>query len=177
MFWCRDANVQSASECLLAHFRRFGWPNMIRSDRGSHFANNLMKEFLDLTGTPHNLTLAYSSQVNTFVERVNKEVNRHLRGLVFNTLSLVHYAKCTPFVQRIINNSINRRTNASPASILFADKLDMNRGILTSHLSPTLTSSNSTYITDLIEYRTRSSMQQLFLFKDVMINKKSPHRV
>ena len=57
---------------------------MIRSDRGSHFANDLIKDFLDLCGTPHNLTLAYSKQENAIVERVNKEVNRHLRGLVFD---------------------------------------------------------------------------------------------
>ena len=61
MFWCKDATAQSASECLLTHFGRFGSPNMIRSDRGSHFANDLIKEFIDLTDTPHNLTLAYSS--------------------------------------------------------------------------------------------------------------------
>ena len=58
MFCCKNANAQSASECLLAHFGRFGSPNMIRSDRGSHFFNDLIKKFLDLTGTPHNLTLA-----------------------------------------------------------------------------------------------------------------------
>ena len=124
---------------------------MIRSDRGSHFANDLIKEFLDLTDTPHNLTLAYSSQENAIVERVNKEINRHLKGLVFDTQSLVHYAKCIPFVQRIINSSVNKRTGASPASILFADKLDLNRGILTPHLLPMVSSSNSTYIADLIE--------------------------
>ena len=151
MFWCKDATAQSASECLLTQFGRFGLPNMIRSDRGSHFANDLIKECLDLTGTPHNLTLAYSSQENAIVERVNKEVNRHVRGLVFDTPSLEHYAKCIPFVQRIINSSVNRRTNASPASILFGNKLDLNRGILTPHLLPTLTSSNSTYITDPID--------------------------
>jgi hypothetical protein len=60
MFWCKDAGSESAANCLLAHFGRFGSPNLIRSDRGSHFANDLIKEFLDLTGTPHNLTLAYS---------------------------------------------------------------------------------------------------------------------
>ena len=70
---------------------------------------------------------------------------------MFHTSSLEHYAKCTPFVQCIINSSVNRRTNASPASILFGNKLDLNQGILTPHLLPTLTSSNSTYITDLID--------------------------
>ena len=43
---------------------------MVRLDRGSHFANDLIKEFIDLTGTPHNLTLGYSSQENAIVERV-----------------------------------------------------------------------------------------------------------
>ena len=151
MFWCKDANTGSAAETLLTHFGRFGSPNMMRSDRGSHFANDPMKEFLDLAGRPHNLTLSYSSQENAIVERVNKEVNRHLKGLVFDTPSLVHYAKCIPFLQRILNSSVNERSGASPASILFADKLDLNRGILTPHLLHMITSSNSTYITDLIE--------------------------
>ena len=70
---------------------------------------------------------------------------------MFDTPSLVHYAKSILFVQRIINSSVNKRTGASPASILFADKLDLNRGILTPHLLPTVTSSNSTYINDLID--------------------------
>ena len=78
LFWCADADAdaKSAADCLLAHFGRFGSPNMIRSDRGSHFANDMIKDFLDLCGTPHNLTLTYSKQENAIVERVNKEVNR-----------------------------------------------------------------------------------------------------
>lgn len=74
---------------------------MIRSDRGSHFANDLIKEFLDLTGTPHNMTLTYSKQENAIVERVNKEVNRHLRALTFETANLDEYQMCIPLVQRI----------------------------------------------------------------------------
>lgn len=49
------------------------------------------------------------------------------------------------------NSSINEGAGASPASILFADKLDLNRGILTSHLLPIVTSSNSTYINTFID--------------------------
>ena len=105
---------------------------MIRSDRGSHFANDLIKDFLDLCRTPHNLTLAYSKQENAIVERVNKEVNRHLRGLVFDKQTLEGCAKSIPFVQRIINSSGNRRTKVAPAHLLFGNNLDLNRGILTS---------------------------------------------
>ena len=150
LFWCPDATAKSACDGLLHHFGRYGSPNMIRSDRGSHFANELIKDFLDLTGTPHNMTLAYSSQENAIVERVNKEVNRHLRALTFETQSLEGYKKCLPFVQRIINGSVNERTGASPAKLLFGNKLDLNRGIITPFLLPEEVISNSKYVTDLV---------------------------
>ena len=91
---------------------------MIRSVRGSHFANDLIKEFLDLCGTPHYLTLSDSKQENAIVERVNKEVNKHLQGLVFNKQTLERYAKSIPFMQRIINSSVNRRTNVARSFIV-----------------------------------------------------------
>ena len=149
MFWCANADAKSAADCLLSHFGRFRSPNMIRSDRGSHFANGLIKGFLDLCGIPHNLTLLYSKQEKAIVERVNKEANKHLRGLVFDKQTLEGYAKSIPFVQRIINSSVDRRTKVAPAHLLFGNKLDLNRGILTPHLSVS-THSRSTYIEELI---------------------------
>ena len=122
---------------------------MIRSDRGSHFANEMIKEFLNLCGTPHNFTLAYSKQENAIVERVNKEVNRHQRGLIVDKQTLEGYTKSIPFVQRIINSSVNKRTGVCPAHLLFGNKLDLNRGVLTPHLSVG-TQSRATYISDLI---------------------------
>ena len=74
------------------------------------------------------------------------------------------------------NSSVDRRTNASPASILFGKKLDLNRGILTPHLLPTLTSSNPTYITDLIEIQDKV-LSAAILLRNVVINTGSPHRV
>ena len=52
-------------------------------------------------------------------------------------------------MQRIINSSVNRRTKVAPADLLFGNKLDLNRGILTPHLSVG-THSRSTYIEGLI---------------------------
>ena len=52
-------------------------------------------------------------------------------------------------MQRIINSSVNRRTGVSPAHLLFGNKLDLNRGILTPYISVG-TQSRSTYISDLI---------------------------
>ena len=85
LFWCADNTAKSATDCLLQHFGRYGAPQMIRSDQGSHFANELIKQFLVSTGTPHNLTLAYSKQENAIVERVNKEINRYLHSFLYDT--------------------------------------------------------------------------------------------
>ena len=52
LYPCEAATALTALEGLLTHFGRFGCPRAIRSDRGSHFANELIKEFLRATGTP-----------------------------------------------------------------------------------------------------------------------------
>ena len=59
LFWCLDAIATSACRALLQHFDRFGAPNLIRSDRGPHFVNHIIKDFLAAVGTGHNQTLAY----------------------------------------------------------------------------------------------------------------------
>ena len=116
LFCCTDATAQVAAESLLQHFGRFGCPRAIRSDRGPHFANETIERFLRMTGVGHNLTLAYSSQENAIVERVNKEVNRHLRAFVFETCSIDEYQRGIPFVQRIINSATNHKTGITPAT-------------------------------------------------------------
>ena len=131
LYHCDAATAVHACRCLLEHFGRFGAPNQIRSDRGPQFANDLISKFLLATGTPHNLTLAYSKQENAIVERVNREVNRHLRAFMFETLDPAKYKDCLPFVQRIINSSVHASTGVSPAELLLGNRINLSRGILT----------------------------------------------
>jgi hypothetical protein len=125
-----DATAKSALEGLIQHFGRYGCPRAIRSDRGPHFANELIKGFLKATGTPHNLTLAYSSEENAIVERSNKEVNRHITAYTFDTDTGHQWREALPFVQRIMNSSHSQRTKISPADLLFGNQLQLDRGIL-----------------------------------------------
>jgi hypothetical protein len=126
------ATADEACKCLLIHFGRYGSPTVIRSDKGPHFANSLIEKFLKATGIEHNLTLAYSSQENSIVERNNKEINRHLRALTFDTNTINDYQLLLPFVQRIMNSSYNERTKLSPADLLFGRSLDLSGGIFNS---------------------------------------------
>ena len=60
-----------------------------------------------------------SASLLSIVERMNKEINRHLRALTFDNTSLENYPQSLPFVQRIINSNHSDRLKVSAAQLLF----------------------------------------------------------
>jgi transposase InsO family protein len=129
LFHTKDASALSAATCLFQHFGRFGAPLQLRSDNGPHFIADLIREFLALVGTQHCLTLVYSKEENAIVERMNKEINRHLRALTFDNTSLENYSQSLPFVQRILNSNHSDRLKISASQLLFGNVLNLDRGI------------------------------------------------
>jgi transposase InsO family protein len=128
--YCVDAaDADNTALSLLSHFGRFGSPAYLTSDRGTHFVNAVIEEFLRHIGTQHILTLSYSKEENAIVERTNKEVNRHLRALTFDRNTVDDYRLCVPIVQRILNSSYNERTGISPAELLFGNAVKLDRGL------------------------------------------------
>jgi transposase InsO family protein len=80
--------IESAS-VILNHVGRFGSPEVIHTDQGPAFHNELVQELLRLCAIKNSFATAYSSEENGIVERANQEVMRHLRALLFD--SRVHY--------------------------------------------------------------------------------------
>jgi transposase InsO family protein len=124
-----DVTAATTAHHLLNHFGRFGAPSLLRSDRGPHFIADVIRNFLVMIGIEHQLTLAYSSEENAIVERQNKELNRHLRALIFDREIEGDYKTLLPFVQRIMNSSIHSRLQASPAQLLFGNAVNLDRSI------------------------------------------------
>ena len=73
--------------------------------------------------------MVYSSQENAIVERCNKEINRHLRALIFEKNSLDDYKESLPFVQRILNSNLSDRTRISSADLLFGKMINLDFGL------------------------------------------------
>jgi hypothetical protein len=119
---------QSATEHLLQHFGSFGAPTQLRSDRKSHFVNPVIKDFLPLVGTQYSLTLAYSSQQNAIVERVNKEINRHIRAFTFE-INSIDLKSALPVVQRILNAAYNDQTKVSSAQLPLGNSFLLDNGL------------------------------------------------
>ena len=128
LFLSSAASAEQAAKHLLSHVGRFGTPSQLISDQGSHFINKVIKQFTALVGTKHIKTIAYSKQENSIVERQNKEINRHIQGLIFESNSL-NYQDVLPFVQRILNSTINLSTKLAPAQLLFGNSINLDQGI------------------------------------------------
>ena len=111
----------------------------------------MIREFLHLIGVSHTLTLAYSKQENAIVERYNKEINRHLRALTFENLSLTDYKKSLPLVQRTLNSNHSDSLKISVSQMLFGNMLNLDKGIFIPKSERSLASKPlSQYMSDLL---------------------------
>jgi transposase InsO family protein len=119
-----------AALALLDHVGRFGAPVQLLSDRGSHFVNETISEFLTLIGTEHCLTIAYSKEESALVERQNREVNRHLRAMIFDRAVIDDYKLAVPLVRRSLNTHVSFRTGISAADLLFGQLINSDRNKL-----------------------------------------------
>ena len=99
---------------------------LLRTDNGPAFANDLLKGLANLLGSTNEFTTAYSSEENGIVERANKEVLRHLRALVFETRIKDQWSfKDLPIIQRIFNTQEKSSTGVSPADLVLTNAIHM----------------------------------------------------
>jgi cleavage and polyadenylation specificity factor subunit 1 len=149
----KDPTAKSAAKSLLNHFGRYGAAYELRSDSGSQYVNEIIEQLLLLIGTQHDITLAYSKQENSIVERSNKEVLRHLRNIIFDKRVMANWSVYLPLVQRIINSAVHSSLGVSPAQILFANAIDLDRNIFPDAKEFSISYANLTlsqYAADLI---------------------------
>jgi len=125
----KDATAAAAAEALFQSFGRFGTPQEILSDNGSQYVNEVITQFAEHTGVDHMLTMAYSHEENTIVERANKETMRHVKDIVFDRKLKKRWSKTLPLVSRIFNANEISSIGVSPAQILFGNAISLDRGI------------------------------------------------
>jgi transposase InsO family protein len=101
---CTDATAETAARnALFPWLCDFGSPDVILSDNGSQFVNQLWKSVSDLVGTTLRNTTPHSKEENSIVERANKEVMRHLRNILFDrNIEIEDWGMYVPLVQRIL---------------------------------------------------------------------------
>ena len=145
-----------AAHCLLMIVGRYGCFRRLRSDKGSHFVNQVISEFLRMFEIQNILTLAERPQANGMVERQGGEVMRHLRALVFDAATKALWSLMLPLVQRILNKTYRQSIGCAPNSLMYISAPDLDRGIFEpfrdrASLAPVTTS----YMQQLVEAHER----------------------
>ena len=137
LFPTKSTTAVETASVMLNHIGRFGNPEVIHTDQGPAFHNELVQELLRLCAIEQSFATAYSSEENGIVERANQEVLRHLRALLFD--SRVHdkwsYEQL-PLVQRIMNTVEKTSTGVTPADLILSHSIR-----LTSHIMSPVNSS------------------------------------
>jgi hypothetical protein len=89
-------------------------------------ADSTIAELCPLLGIEQELITPYSHEENGIVERMNKEVMRHLRDILFDKRSTEQWGKnCIPFVQRTLNSQEKKSTGVTPAELLFGSTVSL----------------------------------------------------
>ena len=121
------ANAKEAVKAILDYVKTFGQPHQLLSDNGGQYANEIVSALCELLGTEHVRIVPHSHEENTIVERVNKEVMRHLKALVFDDKTQSKWSKNLLFVQRIINTSVHESIGVAPYQLLFGNSIMLDR--------------------------------------------------
>jgi hypothetical protein len=125
-----DTTAAVAADAIFQHAGRYGNPSLLTSDGGSQYVNEIIACFLELMGTEHNITVAYSKQENGIIERSNKEILRHLKAIIYERSVMNTWRRYLPLVHRILNCTVHESIGVSPAQIIYGNALNLNRGFV-----------------------------------------------
>jgi hypothetical protein len=149
----KSLEARESARTLYRHLCRFGVPDEIQTDNASQYVNKDLADLFGLTDISHIRTTPYSHEENGIVERVNKEVGRHLRNILFDNRVTNSWSAYLPMVERIINTTRHSETGQVPAHLVFGNiGIDLDRHILTKPSTDVQnTVEPSTYAAQLIQ--------------------------
>jgi hypothetical protein len=145
-----NAKSESFVSFLIELVGRYGLPHAVRTDQGPQFTALVVEALIHYLEVEHHLTLAYRPQANGIVERMNGEVNRHLRVLVNAIHRYEGWSSMLPWVQRIINTSYNSSIGTTPYRLLYGDiNTTIHKGFIMEQSQNTNASTVEDYIQEL----------------------------
>ena len=146
-----DLTAETAMACLIQFMGNFGIPSHLCCDNGSQF-QGIFQNLIDLIHVNGYKTHPYSHQENSIVERANKEILTVLRCLVLEKRLKDDWDILCHVAKRIINSRIHSSIGISPVDLVFAGRIDLQRGSLFPYKVPE-SFVGAEYMTTLIKHQ------------------------
>ena len=107
-----NADAATTVNSLLDWISRYGLPELLISDQGSHFKAQLVEALTARLRIKHHMTVAYAPQSNGTVERLNKTVLQAFRALLSEyRMDPDTWPDLIPIVVNFINTTPKERLN------------------------------------------------------------------
>ena len=146
----KDLTAKAAAQAMIEYMCVYGIPQQIQSDNSSQF----MKEFaemVEILRSEDYKIQPYSHEENGMVERVNKEIRRHLRALTYENRTRSEWDLEYMKVQAILNEKESEATGLRPNEIVFVGKVDLHAGRLYPRPTPKERQKMSEYMKQQID--------------------------
>ncbi len=132
------ATGEEFAKYLLMVSSRYGSPAEVCTDGATVFTAHFIDCFLELLGTKRKKILTYRPTAMP-AERSVKDVIRHLRALVVDRPEVItKWSSFMPIVTSIINDTFCVATQTTPSKMMYGDRVNRVRGILTPHGEPSM---------------------------------------
>ena len=115
-----DKTSENYLACLLHTIADWGIPKAVRTDQA--FTSELCTKFDALLNIKHTVTLPYTPEGNSIVERSNKESIHKLRLIIEHHNVLPYWSKWLPIIAYVMNNSYCRSIGMSPYRLRYGDR-------------------------------------------------------
>ena len=128
-FAVEAASAVCAAHCLLSVIARYTAPWAIRSDRGTHFVNEIIEELYRVFVITGVFTPPYRPQANSMEERNGGESMRHLRALTEEPEAREIWSVILPLPTRIVNNTYKWWLGCRPNDLVYLVPPSGERGL------------------------------------------------
>ncbi|GMF38278.1 unnamed protein product [Phytophthora fragariaefolia] len=106
LFPCASPTAFVAAESLLEWYKRFGCPDLLMSDQGTHFRNHTIELLCSRLKIEPQFSPVYSPWLNGTVERLNKDILQVMRALLIeHGLDFHEWSYLLPVVQANLNHT------------------------------------------------------------------------
>jgi len=125
-----DKSATSWASFLLRVACRYGAPQILHSDQGGEFVNEIIAQMTSLFRCTQRFTIGYRPQANGVVERLNRELIRHLTEIIYADRIRLRWSSGVPLLMRIVNAHDAVSVGFAPSEIVYGGACNLDRGLM-----------------------------------------------
>ena len=116
----KERDGGGSDRCIMTTLLSFRNTTRNYDELRAQFMNATLEGYATLSGVWHHSTIPYSKEENG-IERANKEVNRHIRNILFDKECFKNWPQMLCMTVKLLKSSVKQPLGESPNTLLFGN--------------------------------------------------------